>query len=34
MNEKDYDDSVSGSDLDIPDSEMDDIPENAGTEDE
>ena len=34
MNEKDYHDDVSGSDLDIPDSEMDDIMKNAGIEDE
>jgi hypothetical protein len=34
MNEKDYHDDVSGSDLDIPDSEMDDILENAGNGDE
>jgi hypothetical protein len=34
MNEKDYHNDVSGSDLDIPDSEMDNILENAGDGDE
>jgi len=34
MNEKDYHDDVSGNDLDIPESEMDDILENAGDGDE
>jgi len=33
-NEKDFDDDVSGSDLDIPGSEMDDEQENTGSEDE
>lgn len=33
-NEKDFDDDVSGSDLDIPGSEMDDEQENNGVEDE
>jgi len=33
-NEKDFNDDVSGSDLDIPGSELDDKLENTGTEDE
>ena len=33
-NEKDYLDDVSGSDLDIPGSELDDVQENVGSEDE
>jgi hypothetical protein len=33
-NEKDFDDDVSGSDLDIPGSELDDDYENVGNEDE
>ena len=33
-NEKDFKDDVSGSDLDIPGSELDDVQENIGSEDE
>jgi hypothetical protein len=33
-NEKDFNDDVSGSDLDIPGSELDDIQESVGSEDE
>ncbi len=33
-NEKDFDDDVSGGDLDIPGSELDDDQENIGSEDE
>lgn len=33
-NEKDFDEDVSGSDLDIPGSELDDDQENVGSEDE
>lgn len=33
-NEKDYDDLVTGSDLDVPGSELDDQQENIGSEDE
>jgi hypothetical protein len=33
-NEKDFVDDVSGSDLDVPGSELDDIQENIGSEDE
>jgi hypothetical protein len=33
-NEKDFDDDVSGSDLDVPGSELDDDLENIGSEDE
>ena len=33
-NEKDFKDDASGSDLDIPGSELDDEQENAGSEDE
>ena len=33
-NEKDFNDDVSGSDLDVPGSELDDIQENIGSEDE
>lgn len=34
MNEKDFNQAVSGSDLDIPGSELDDDMENIGSEDE
>ncbi|HSY61051.1 MAG TPA: hypothetical protein VK796_04200 [Cytophaga sp.] len=34
MNEKDFKDDMSGSDLDIPGSELDDQQENIGSEDE
>ena len=34
LNEKDFKDDVSGSDLDIPGSELDDEQENIGSEDE
>jgi hypothetical protein len=34
LNEKDFEDDVSGSDLDIPCSELDDEQENIGREDE
>ena len=34
MNEKDYHDDITGNDLDIPGSKMDDNLENAGIEDE
>jgi hypothetical protein len=34
LNEKDFDDDMSGSDLDIPGSELDDNQENIGNEDE
>lgn len=34
MNKKDFDDDLSGSDLDVPDSELDDELENIGSEDE
>lgn len=33
-NEKDFDDDISGSDLDVPGSELDDTQENIGNEDE
>jgi len=33
-NEKDFNDNISGSDLDIPGSELDDIQESIGSEDE
>ena len=33
-NEKDFDDDLSGSDLDVPGSELDDEQENIGSEDE
>jgi hypothetical protein len=34
LNEKDFSDDVSGGDLDVPGSELDDDPENIGSEDE
>ena len=34
LNEKDFEDDVSGSDLDIPGAELDDNQENIGSEDE
>lgn len=34
LNEKDFDDDVTGSDLDIPGSELDDVQEQIGSEDE
>lgn len=34
MNEKDFDDDMSGDDLDVPGSELDDEQENIGSEDE
>ena len=34
LNEKDFDEDVSGADLDIPGSELDDELENSGSEDE
>jgi hypothetical protein len=34
INEKDFEDDVTGSDLDIPGSELDDVMENIGSEDE
>ena len=34
MNEKDFDDDMSGSDLDVPGAELDDEQENIGSEDE
>jgi hypothetical protein len=34
LNEKDFNDDVSGSDLDIPGAELDDEQENIGSEDE
>lgn len=34
LNEKDFEDDVSGADLDIPGSELDDELENSGSEDE
>jgi hypothetical protein len=34
LNQKDFDEDVSGEDLDIPGSELDDMPENSGNEDE
>ena len=33
-NEKDFDDIVTGSDLDVPGSELDDVQEDIGSEDE
>jgi len=34
MNEKDFKENISGDDLDIPGSELDDVQENIGSEDE
>ena len=34
FNEKDFDDDITGGDLDIPGSELDDLPELTGSEDE
>jgi hypothetical protein len=34
LNEKDFDQDVSGADLDVPGAELDDLQENIGSEDE
>jgi hypothetical protein len=34
MNERDFEDNLSGNDLDVPGSELDDLQEKVGSEDE